>query len=286
MVTGFQDKLFNGAVYAVLVLIGLTAVFPLMYVFSVSVTPLSEVWRNGGFIVVPKQITFDAYLALLSESRIPRSFLVTAFITVVGTLLNLLLTTLMAYPLSRKNLPGRSAILLVVVFTMLFNGGLIPTYLIVKSTGLLNSVWAMIVPNAIATFNLLIMKSFFQTLPEELFESARIDGAKEWRVLLFIALPLSMPVLMTVGLFYLVNHWNEFFQAIMYVTNHELHPIQVIVRSILTTSQNDIESVENPLPTETIRMAAVIMASLPVIVVYPFLQKYFTKGMLIGSIKG
>ncbi|XEC94355.1 carbohydrate ABC transporter permease [Paenibacillus tarimensis] len=286
MVKSLEDKLFNTVVYVILALCGLAAIFPIMYVVSVSITPFGEVLRNGGFILIPREITFSAYKTLLTESNIPRAFQVTVFITVVGTAVNLVLTGLMAYPLSRKNLPGRNFFLLMIVFTLLFSGGLIPTYLIVKEVGLLDTVWAMILPNAVWSFNVLIMKSFFEGLPEELFESARMDGAKEFRILLTIVTPLSIPVILTVGLFYLVGHWNEFFQAIFYVTDRTLFPLQVIVREILMQSQQPLENAENMMPTQTMQMASVIIASLPVIIVYPFLQKHFTKGMLLGSIKG
>lgn len=286
MVKGIEDRFISILVYMVLGLAGLAAVFPLMYVLSVSITPFSEVLKNGGFILLPKSVTFTAYHKLLTESNIPRAFWVTMFITVVGTLVNLVLTVLMAYPLSRKMLPGRQLFLLLVVFTMLFSGGIIPTYLIVKSLGLLDSVWSMILPNAVWSFNVLIMKSFFENLPEELFESARMDGAKEFRILLQIVVPLSVPSLLTVGLFYTVGHWNEFFQAIMYVTDRTLFPLQVIIRELLMLTQQPLENAENMLPTETMQMASVVMASLPIIVVYPFIQKHFTKGMLLGSVKG
>ncbi|SDC93026.1 putative aldouronate transport system permease protein [Paenibacillus sp. UNCCL117] len=286
MVKGFEDRIVNSIVIAILTLAAVSAIFPLLYVVSVSLTPFAEVLKNGGFILLPKKITFDAYAKLLTESNIPQAFWVTIFITIVGTAANLLLTTLMAYPLSRKKLPGRSVFLMMVVFTMLFSGGLIPTYLVVKAVGLLDSVWAMIVPNVIWSFNILIMKSFFEGLPEELFESARMDGAGEFRILWQIVIPLSVPSMLTVGLFYMVGHWNEFFQAIMYVTDRTLFPLQVVVREILMLTQQPLESVENMTPTETMQMASVILASLPIIIVYPFIQKHFTKGMLLGSIKG
>ncbi|WP_028610163.1 carbohydrate ABC transporter permease [Paenibacillus harenae] len=286
MVKGWDDKLFNGVVYTVLGLCGLAAILPILYVVSVSLTPFGEVLRNGGFILIPREITFSAYRTLLTESNIPKAFQITVLITVIGTAVNLVLTGLMAYPLSRRNLPARNFFLLMIVFTLLFSGGLIPTYLVVKSMGLLDSIWAMILPNAVWSFNVLIMKSFFEGLPEELFESARMDGAKEFRILLQIVTPLSIPVLLTVGLFYLVGHWNEFFQAIFYVTDRTLFPLQVVVREILMQSQQPLENAENMLPTQTMQMASVMIASLPVIVVYPFLQKHFTKGMLLGSIKG
>lgn len=286
MVRGLDDKIFNTIIYVVLGLCGLVAILPILYVVSVSITPFGEVLRNGGFILFPKEITFSAYRTLLTESNIPKAFQITVLITVIGTAVNLVLTGLMAYPLSRRNLPGRNFFLLMIVFTLLFSGGLIPTYLVVKSMGLLDSIWAMILPNAVWSFNVLIMKSFFEGLPEELFESARMDGAKEFRILLQIVTPLSVPVLLTVGLFYLVGHWNEFFQAIFYVTDRTLYPLQVVVREILMQSQQPLENAENMMPTQTMQMASVMIASLPVIVIYPFLQKHFTKGMLLGSIKG
>lgn len=286
MVKSLDDKIFNSVVYVILGLCGLAAILPILYVVAVSITPFGEVLRNGGFILFPREITFTAYRTLLTESNIPKAFQITVLITVIGTAVNLILTGLMAYPLSRKNLPARNFFLMMIVFTLLFSGGIIPTYLVVKSLGLLDSIWAMILPNAVWSFNVLIMKSFFEGLPEELFESARMDGAKEFRILLQIVTPLSIPVLLTVGLFYLVGHWNEFFQAIFYVTDRTLYPLQVVVREILMQSQQPLENAENMMPTQTMQMASVMIASLPVIVIYPFLQKHFTKGMLLGSIKG
>ncbi|MFC3800279.1 carbohydrate ABC transporter permease [Cohnella sp. GCM10012308] len=286
MVKSKRDLVFDTAIFIVLAFAALAAVFPLLYVFSVSLTPYAEVVKNGGFVLLPKHITLSAYKGLFQQTGLPQAFGVNVFITVAGTFVNMLLTVLMAYPLSRKKLKGRSFLLLLVVFTMLFSGGLIPTYLVVKATGLLNTVWAMIVPNAIWSFNILIMKSFFESLPEELFESAKIDGAGESRILLQMVVPLSLPSMMTVGLFYMVGHWNELFQAVLYVTNPDLHPLQVFVRNILLQSQMSEIAVDVTLPTQTLQMAAVLVASLPIIAVYPFIQKYFTKGMLLGSIKG
>ena len=285
MVRGIGDKAFDGVVVLILALVGLAAVFPLMYVVAVSITPFGEVLRNGGFVIIPRSITFDAYRQFLTRSDIPRAFGVTLFITVVGTAINLILTTLLAYPLSKRNLPGRSYFLFFIVFTLLFSGGIIPTYLVVKATGLIDTIWAMIIPNAVWSFNVLVMKSFFESLPEELFESARLDGAGEFRVLWQIALPLSLPVMLTVGLFYAVGHWNEFFQALIYVTDRTLQPLQVVIRGILQQSQS-LESAESMVPTATLQMAAVVLASVPILLVYPFIQKHFTKGVLLGSVKG
>ncbi|SFS65329.1 carbohydrate ABC transporter permease [Paenibacillus sp. BC26] len=286
MVKSTNDRIADTVVFVILLACGLAAIFPLLYVLSVSLTPFSEVLRNGGFILVPRSITFDAYRKLIMESNIPRAFGVTVLITVIGTILNMIITALMAYPLSRKQLPGRNFFLMMVVFTLLFSGGIIPTYLVVKSIGLLDSIWAMILPNLVWSFNVLIMKSFYESLPEELFESARMDGAKEFRILLQIVVPLSVPVTLTIGLFYMVGHWNEFFQAIMYVTDRNLFPLQVVVREILIQTQQPLENADNMTPSETLQMASVILASLPIIMVYPFMQKHFTKGMLLGSVKG
>lgn len=286
MVRGSEDKVFNTFIYIVLALVGLAAVVPLLYVVSVSLTPYAEVLKNGGYVIIPKEITFSAYSKLLSNPAIWNGMKITLFVTIVGTAINLILTVLFAYPLSRKGLPHRKFFLFIIVFTLLFSGGIIPTYLIVKNTGLIDTVWSLILPNAIWSFNVLIMKSFFENLPEELFESARIDGAGEFRILWQLVVPLSLPSVLTIGLFYAVGHWNQFFQAIMYVTDRELFPLQVVVREILMLSQQGTENAENMVPTVTLQMAAVIVASLPIVVVYPFLQKHFTKGMLLGSVKG
>lgn len=286
MVNGWNDRVFNAINYVVLTLVVIAVAFPLFYVVSVSLTPFSEVLKNGGFVVIPRQITFDSYAAFIGDSLIPRAFGVTIFITVVGTAINLVLTSLMAYPLSKPYLPGRTVLLFLVAFTLLFNGGVVPTYLLVKMTGLINSVWSMILPSAVWSFNLLIMKTFFEGLPRELDEAAKIDGAGELRILYTIVLPLSMPVMATVGLFYAVGHWNEFFQAIMYINDSAKYPVQVILRNILASAMMPPMDAEDVLPSESLQMAAVVLSALPIVVVYPFVQKYFTQGMLLGSVKG
>lgn len=286
MVSGWNDRLFNAMNYIILTLIVVAVAFPLFYVVSVSLTPYSEVLRNGGFVVLPRSITFESYAAFLGDSLIPRAFGVTAFITIVGTAINLALTSLMAYPLSKPYLPGRTVLLFLVAFTLLFNGGVVPTYLVVKMTGLVNSAWSMILPSAVWSFNLLIMKTFFEGLPRELDEAAKIDGAGELRILGQIVLPLSMPVMATVGLFYAVGHWNEFFQAIMYINDSAKYPVQVILRNILASAMLPPLDAEDVLPSESLQMAAVVLSALPIVVVYPFVQKYFTQGMLLGSVKG
>jgi putative aldouronate transport system permease protein len=282
-----EDQVFNWVSIFVLALVGFACVFPLLFVLSVSLTPIGEVFRNGGFIVIPRSITLEAYRFMWNDSYMPGAFRITVILTIVGTACNMFLTLLLAYPLSRKDVPGRRFFLFAVLFTMLFNGGLIPTYLVVRATGLLNTMWAMIIPNVVWSYNTLIMKSFFENMPNELFESARMDGASEWRVLVSLVIPLSMPVIATVGLFYAVGHWNEFLQAILYITTQRLKPLQVVLRAILLQSQGlEQANVEQVLPTKTMQMAAVVFSAVPIIVVYPFLQKHFVKGVLLGSIKG
>ena len=199
---------------------------------------------------------------------------------------------MLAYPLSKKHLLGRNFILLALVFTMLFSGGLIPSYLIVRAVGLYNTIWAMVVPGMVSTFNLLIMKTYFENLPQELDDAAKVDGCGEIATLYKIILPLSAPIMATLGLFYGVTHWNEYFKGIMYITDQKLVPMQVVLRSmiqsanvsqeLMTTSTMEIAQ----LPPETVKMATVVVAILPILIIYPFLQKYFIKGMLIGAVKG
>lgn len=286
MVTIWKDRVYLALVYIALIALCVSVIFPLLYVVSVSLTPYSEVLKHGGFLVIPRNITFAAYKAFLNDGMVPYAYGVTVFITVVGTFINLVLTSLMAYPLTKKYLPGRNIFLLLIVFTTLFGAGMIPMYLIVKATGLLNSVWAMIVPGAIGSFNLLVMKSFFESLPESLDEAARIDGAGETSILVRIVLPLSLPIMATIGLFYAVGHWNEFFAALIYISDRRLHPLQVMLQGILNKGKVAELNVEETLPTITLQMAAVVLTALPIVVVYPFIQKHFTKGVLLGSVKG
>jgi ABC-type sugar transport system, permease component len=286
------DKWIDGIIYTVLAVFGLMTLFPLYYVVVMSLTPYSEVLRNGGFVLLPTALTLDAFETILSSRVVPRAFQVTVFVALAGTLLNLTVTTLLAYPLSKKFIPGRNAVLLALVFTMLFSGGLIPLYLVVRATGLTNTLWALIVPGLVSTFNLLIMKTYFENLPAEVEEAAKVDGCGDVQTLVRIVLPLSAPIMATLGLFYGVNHWNAYFPGIMYLRDKSLYPLQVVLRNMIQTPNISQElAVNNPLlvqtlPPETIKMAAVVVAIVPVMVIYPFLQRYFIRGMLLGSIKG
>ena len=278
------EKVFDICTYIILFGVMLICLFPLLYVVSVSLTPMSEVLKQGGFLVIPKKVTMDAYKAIFEQRLLPRSMVITAFVTVAGTAINMIFTTLMAYPLSKTKLPGRTKLVPFIVFTMLFNGGTIPTYLLIKNLHLIGTYWALLLPGAIWTYNLLVVKAFFENLPEELFESARIDGAGEFRVLWKIALPLSKPVMMTGMLFYAVGHWETYFAAIMYLPDQKMQTLQVVLRRMLTP--NSEMNPDTVVPTMTLQMAMVVFSSLPIIIVYPFIQKYFTKGVMLGAVKG
>lgn len=285
------DKAADGVIYALLTLFALLALFPLYYVFIVSVTPYIEVTRHGGFVIWPDHFTFQAYKEIFGSPRIPNALKVTVFITVVGTLLNMIVTTLLAYPLSKKFVPGRNFILMALVFTMLFSGGIIPLYMMVRSLGLYDTVWALVVPGMVSTFNLLIVKTYFENLPEEVEEAAKVDGSGDISTLFRIVLPLSAPIMATIGLFYGVTHWNEYFKGIFYISDKSLMPMQVVLRSMIQSPNVSTELslnslVLDALPPETIKMAVVVVATLPLLIVYPFLQKYFVKGALLGSVKG
>ena len=282
---GRYSPVFDTLVYAILVAVLLLTLVPVMYVVAVSFTPYSEVVKHQGVVLFPTEITFDAYKIIMKRSDFWNGLWMTIKITVLGTLANLVVTTAFAYPLSRKHLPGRSLITKMVIFTMIFSAGTIPTYLVVKQTGMLNSLLSYIVPGLVGVNNLIIMKSFFENLPEDIFDAARIDGCGEFMVLGRIVLPMSVPIMMTIGMYYAVGHWNTYMAAVLYVTDESLQPIQVILRRLLLSSLTDFDA-DTIVPTESLRMAAVCFSTLPIVVVYPFIQKYFVKGTLAGAVKG
>ncbi|QNK56995.1 carbohydrate ABC transporter permease [Paenibacillus sp. PAMC21692] len=276
--------------YVLLTVIALLMLFPFVYVIAVSFSSYTD-YMQSDFMLIPKTWVLDAYEFIFASDSFLRSLWVTVLITVVGTLVNLAFTSSLAYVLSRPVF-GRKSVSFLVLFTMMFNAGMIPSYLIVKETGLLDSVWALILPVAIAPFYLIVMRQFFQSIPSELYEAATIDGANDLQSFWRIILPLSKPSLAAFGLFYAVMHWNNYFTAILYMNDQRWWPIQVILRQIVIVNeaQNTLASgqilLENAPPAETIQMAAIIVATLPILIVYPFLQKHFAKGVMLGSVKG
>jgi ABC-type sugar transport system, permease component len=281
---------FDSINYILLTLIAITCIIPFIYVLSASLVPAEELLKNK-FVLIPKSISFTAYRYILSSETILRSLGISVFITVVGTAINMFMTCITAYPLSRKKLRGRNAFQLMIIFTMLFNGGMIPSYLVVSSLKLLNTFWALWLPGAISAFNLILIRNFFMELPEELFEAAKIDGCGEWRTLFILVLPLSLPSLAAFSLFYAVGHWNSFFSSILYIKDSDKWPIQVWLRQIVLLSSggfSDSTTVSDMgyIPPQNIVYAVIIFATLPILIIYPFLQKYFAKGVLVGSVKG
>ncbi|MFA6506844.1 MAG: carbohydrate ABC transporter permease [Treponemataceae bacterium] len=263
---------------------------PFIYVAIASITTPEELLVKK-VVLIPSQVSFAAYQYIFSTKIIPQSLGVSVFITVFGTLINISMTALMAYPLSRKNLRGRRPLLLMVVFTMLFNGGMIPTYLVVSSLHLLNSFWALWLPTAISAFNLILMRNFFQEIPNELIEAVKIDGGNDWQILINVILPLSLPAIAAFSLFYAVGHWNSFFNAILYIKDADKWPIQVWLRQIVLLSSGGFSDASamsevEYIPSVTTQYAVIIFATVPVLMIYPFVQKYFAKGVLVGSVKG
>ncbi len=285
------DSIFTALIYIILVFIGLITLFPFLDVVFNSLTSSKELVENAkSVIAIPKNPTLENYKYVLSGNSIFRAYGVTIFRTIAGTLLNMIVTVLTAYPLSKKFLPGRSALMQVFFFTMIFSGGMIPTYLVVKSFKLNNTIWALIVPSLLNVYNMIIMRTFFEGIPDELEEAARIDGCSEWKTLIKIILPVSKPTLASISLFYAVWHWNAFFDVVLYITDRKLWPLQTLLREVvLTMSMAELNAqmadVATP-PSSSVIAATVMVSTVPILVVYPFLQKYFVKGVMVGAVKG
>ncbi|MDX2008105.1 MAG: carbohydrate ABC transporter permease [Meiothermus sp.] len=280
-----SDRIFEWGVDAFLVLVLIVTFVPMWYVAMVSLLPFGQ---QASLFLAPWNWSFEAYGQLIGQPAIWRAVLNSVVLTVGGVLVSLTLTVMAAYPLSRRELPGRGFFVGLILFTFLFNAGLIPTFLVIKDLGLLNSYWAVLLNGAISVYNLLVMKTFFQNLPESLEEAARIDGANDWQILWHVILPLSKPILLTIGLFYGVAAWNNFFEPILFLSDRSLMPLPVVLRDILT-GINAAEYVEGTAaqaaPAEALKMASVVLITLPMLLVYPWIQRYFTKGVLIGSVK-
>ncbi|MFE5317706.1 carbohydrate ABC transporter permease [Paenibacillus sp. NPDC056579] len=284
------NRLFHTINYSLLTLISVITIIPFIYIVMVSFATPEEVVK-GGLLLFPSQFTLGAYKYIFSTDTMLRSILISIYVTALGTFINLIMTSFTAYPLARTNLRGRRTLMLMILITMLFSGGLIPTYFVVKAFGLINTYWSLMIPTAISAFNLIVLKNFFQQIPDGLEDSAKIDGCNDLGILFRIILPLSMPAMATFGLFYAVSHWNTFFNAVMYINDAEKFPVQVVLRQIVLLSQDQIgDTTTQQDPTDylpqTIRMASIVVATIPIVMVYPFLQKHFAKGVLLGSVKG
>ncbi|MGG1519229.1 carbohydrate ABC transporter permease [Paenibacillus oryzisoli] len=288
MVKSWREGLFNSVVIVLLLIAAAIVAIPFLFTFFSSFATAKELLMKG-VVLWPETWTLEAYRFLLDNEQFTRAFRNAVELAVIGTAINMALSIMMAYGLSQPGVKGRSLVNFLVVFTMLFHGGMIPTYLVVNKLGLINSYWAIWLVTAIAPFNMIVMRSYFQTLPAEIKESARIDGCGEFKILWRIILPISLPVIVTFTLFYAVANWNTYFQAILYLNDSKAYPLQVFLRQVLIVNPSELglAVTDNGYGyTPAVQHAAILLTALPLIAVYPFMQKYFSKGMMMGSVKG
>jgi putative aldouronate transport system permease protein len=288
-----SDKIFTIVNSIFLTVVMIVILYPLIYILSASFSSPSAVIA-GKVWLLPVDPTLKGYEAVFENKQIWSGFFNSFYYTIIGTLFNVALTILAAYALSRKDLHGRNFVMIMMVFTMLFHAGLIPTYLVVRDLGLLDSRWAMILPSAIAVWNVIIARTFFQvTIPDELLEAAQMDGCSDFKFFFKIVFPLSAPIIAVLTLFYAVGHWNQYFQALIYLRDPDLFPLQIVLRQILIQNQVDpsmmidVKSVaERDGLSQLLKFSLIVIASVPVLIIYPFVQKHFVKGVMIGSLKG
>ncbi|SDX82728.1 carbohydrate ABC transporter permease [Paenibacillus sp. CF384] len=287
-----SEKIANALNVILLAAVGLAMLFPFYYMIATSFTSVSES-ATKSFILFPEKWVVDAYQYIFHSKVFVRALIVTICVTVVGTIFSLWLTSMMAYALSR-NITGQKFFLFLVLFTFVFGAGIIPSYMVVKETHLLDTYWALIIPGAINSFNLIVLRQFFLGIPQDLTEASVLDGANDMQIFARIILPLSKPALAAFGLFYAVTSWNTYFTALIYISDPSKWTIQVILRQIVILSQR-LDSLSDGQqaalanaspPAETIGMAAILIATLPILALYPFLQKHFAKGVMLGSVKG
>ena len=284
-----SGTVFNMINYTLLILLTLVTIYPVLYVLFASLSKSTDLLSHDGLLLYPLSFQLKGYEMVFKHPLILRSYWNTLCIVGSSLALNMILTAIAAYVLSRKSLKYRGALMVFIVFTMYFSGGLIPNYLNIKGFGLANTIWAIVLPGAISTFNLIIMKNYFESIPENLEESAKIDGANEFIIMFKIILPLSKSILAVVALYYAVSHWNAWFNAMIFLQDRDKFPLQLILREILLIgdSSNAIGDVADASELrETLKYATIIVATVPILCVYPFLQKYFVKGTLVGAVKG
>lgn len=282
------DRIISGMIYAMLGLLSLCTIIPFLQVITISMSP-SEVINRYGLHLIPTQFDFSGYEKVFQYQLIWQAYGNTIVRTALGTGISVLLYILGAYPLSKSYLPNRKFWTMMIIFTMYFNGGLVPSYILVSRTlHLQDTIWALVLPPAMSAFTLIVVRNFFMSIPKELEESAKIDGANDLIVLFRIIVPLSKPVLATITLWSLVYHWNSWFDCMLYISSESKYVLQYVLRLILLQGQTqDIQVVSGTyVNTDSMKMATLLVATLPIICTYPFLQKYFVKGVLIGSVKG
>ena len=284
----YGDKIFDGINIMLLVMVSLTMVIPFIYIIVGSFATSQDLMERS-FFLIPKSFTMLNYEYIFSSPSIPNSLVVSLLRTVLGTIINLVFTATLAFSISHKCIVGRRVINSLLVFTIIFNGGMIPTYLVVRGTGLLDSIWSLLIPGAINTFNLMLWKTFFSEIPEEMEEAAQIDGCNDLTIFIKIILPLSFSSIATFTVFYAVAHWNAYFDAMMYINDSAKWPIQIYLRQVVILSQGgvgDLSSVDLMPPDKGIKFATIIISAAPIMIIYPFMQKYFMDGVMMGAVKG
>ena len=287
-----SDTIFLGFIYIIMFLICIIMLYPLILTVSNSVSDPQSIVR-GEVKLLPVGFSFESYEKVFENEDIIRGFINSVIYTVVGTIVNLIMTILAAYPLSRKDLVGKNVIMLFITFTMFFSGGMIPTFLVVRNLHLMNTMWAIILPGAINTYNMIIARTYFiNNIPQELQDAAMIDGCSNTKFLIKVVLPISTTIIVILTMFYAVSHWNAYLNPLMYFSKKEMYPLQVIIRDILQSAQAaDMTNADTVLSTrffeiERIKYASIVIASLPMVIAYPFIMKYFQKGVMMGAIKG
>ncbi|WP_233711153.1 carbohydrate ABC transporter permease [Lederbergia citrisecunda] len=286
------EKLFSLFNYLFMIVLLILMLYPFWYLMMGSISD-AKLAAGGGLFLIPAGFSLDAYKAILSNSSFLSSLKTTVIVTLAGTFLGTFFTATTAYAISKKRLRGGGLVSFLILFTMLFNGGLVPSYLLVKMLNMMNTIWALILPNLLSAFNIFVMRSFFKGIPDTLEEAAKIDGANDLTIFFKIVLPLSKPVLATIGLFIAVFYWNDFFSTILYISDKEKWQLQAFLRDIISNTAQVVKSssgvgmgMQSSVSEFTVRMASIIVATTPILIVYPFLQKHFAKGAMIGSIKG
>ena len=288
-----EDRIFSVVTYTVLSILMILMIYPFIYVLSTSISQPSEVMK-GSVWLLPKGFDLTAYKQMIGHPLFLSSYKNTILYAVVGTILTLIFTALTAYPLSREKFKIRGFISKFYLVTMFFGGGMIPTYIAMKNLHLVDTFWVMVIPGAVSAWNVILMRSFFKTIPESLHESAYLDGASDFQVLGRIVVPLSKPIFATIGLFTMVGHWNNFFSGLLYLNDSNKYPLQLILRNILfnasfTANSSEVGAMADMMQytsTESLKAASIVITMLPIMCIYPFVQKYFVKGVMIGSIKG
>lgn len=283
------DIIANVVIYILLTLIAVIMVIPFIYVIAASFATEAEIQTRPIFFI-PDSPTLDAYARIFDMNdmgtRVFHSLLISVCVTAIGTFINLFFTTTMAYGLSRSNLIGKKPLLNMVLFTMVFGGGMIPLFLVVKGLGMYDTYAALILPGAISAYNMIIVRNFFMELPRELEEAASIDGCSDIGIFIKIALPLSLPCLATFGLFYAVGHWNNYFGALLYLEDSTKFPFQLVLRNIVMQTPETQTDPNALIPEDTLKMAVIVIGTVPILIVYPFLQKHFAAGVMVGAVKG